>query len=426
MTLTIGIAPDSFKGTLSAVEAARAMALGARRVYPDAEILQMPMADGGESTAALLSRATGGTAVTLPTTDPLGRPIQATVYRLGDDTTGGGSTGDGSTGGGSTGDDTTGGGSTGDGSTGGGSTGDGSTGRGSTWAVDTAAASGLTLIAPDERDPGRTCSAGTGALIRAAADRGARTVILGLGGSATVDGGMGLCRALGVRWLDPAGNDLPPGGDALVRLATVDCGSVPPAIRDLHIRVAHDVHSPLTGPQGAAAIFAPQKGATPAGVRRLAASLERLAEVLEALAAPGLPQRPGTGAAGGIGASLVAMLGATLEPGARLVFEQAGWATHLNRCDLVLVAEGRLDAQTAAGKAPAYVAAEAARLTIPVLAVAGILGPGAHTVPHLQQVEAIHEKMPDTLPSPDEAATQLAAATERLVKRWRRDATTRD
>jgi glycerate 2-kinase len=370
MTLTIGIAPDSFKSTLSAEEAAGAMARGARRVYPDAEVLEMPMADGGEGTSALLAGATGGSAVTLPTTDPLGRPMEATVHRLGDDTT---------------------------------------------WAVDTAAASGLALLARHDRDPGRACSAGTGALIHAAAQRGARTVILGLGGSATVDGGVGLCRALGVRWLDPDGADLPPGGDGLVTLAKIDTRAVPAEIRRLGIRMAHDVNSPLTGPRGAAAIFAPQKGADPAGVRRLAAGLERLAEVL---AVDGLAQRPGTGAAGGISASLVALLHASLEPGAPLVFDQAGWADPLQRCDLVLVAEGRLDAQTAAGKAPAYVAARAARLSIPVLAVAGTLGPGAHTVPHIHQLESLYEKAPDPLPSPAQAATQLTTATERLVRRW--------
>ncbi len=371
MTFTIGIAPDSFKSTLSAAEAAEAMAMGARRVVPDAELLQMPMADGGEGTAALLSQAIGGTAVTLPTTDPLGRSMEATVYRLGGDTT---------------------------------------------WALDTAAASGLGLVAPHDRDPGHACSAGTGTLIRAAAQRGARTVILGLGGSATVDGGLGLCRTLGVRWLDDHGVDLPPGGDALARLAKIDTQGVPAAIRRLHIRVAYDVRSPLTGPRGAAAVFAPQKGADSAGVQRLAIGLKRLAEVL---AVDGLAQQPGTGAAGGLGASLVALLHATLEPGAHLVFEQAGWAAQLPRCDLVLVAEGRLDAQTAAGKAPAHVAAQAARLRIPTLAVAGTLGPDAHTVPHLQMLEALYDAVPDPLPSPTEAATGLTAATERLLLRYR-------
>lgn len=369
MTFTIGIAPDSFKGTLSAAQAADAMARGARRVHPEAEILRMPMADGGEGTAALLSEATGGSEMTLPTTDPYGRPMHATVHRLGDKTT---------------------------------------------WAVDTAAASGLTLLTPHERDPGRACSAGTGTLIRAIASQGARTIILGLGGSATVDGGTGLCRALGVRWLDDSGHELPPGGDALGRLTKVDDSAVPPTIRDLQIRVAHDVNNPLTGPQGAAAIFAPQKGADPAGVNRLSTGLQRLVDVL---AVDGLAQRPGTGAAGGMAAPLIALFNATLEPGASLVFEQAGWAAQLSRCDLVIVAEGRLDAQTTGGKAPAHVAAEAARLDILVLAVAGSLGPGADTVPHIQKIEAIHEAEPQKLPAPAEAARQLADATERLINR---------
>ncbi len=369
MTFTIGIAPDSFKGTLTAVEAADAMAEGALRVVPDANVMKMPMADGGEGTAELLAQATAGAPVTLPTTDPLGRPLQAAIHRLGDTTT---------------------------------------------WAVDTAAASGLTLLTAQERDPLKACSAGTGTLIRGAAERGARTVVLGLGGSATVDGGVGLCGALGVRWLDRSGRPLAPGGGALASLVSMDASSVPDEVRRLHLRVAHDVQNPLLGPTGAATVFAPQKGATPAGVRQLEAGLQRLAEVLDV---PGLAERPGTGAAGGIGATLTALFGATLEPGAPLVLEQAGWAAQLPRCDLVVVGEGCLDAQTAGGKAPGHVAAVAARHAIAVLGVAGILGPGAHTLEHLQDVEATHPEPPATLPAPAQAAQQLADATERLLRR---------
>ena len=376
MALTIGIAPDSFKGTLSAAEAAEAMARGAASACPDARILKLPMADGGEGTAELLALATGGRLITLPSQDPLGRPLNATVAQLGDH---------------------------------------------ATWAIDTAAASGLTLLAPHERTPLTTCSTGTGLLIRHAIERGARSIILGLGGSATVDGGKGLCQALGFRWLDEHGRTLDPGGGSLVTLARVDGARVAQAVSRTRIRVAYDVRSPLTGPQGAATIFGPQKGASGHQIVQLEQGLERLARVLaEHLPSPPeapLERLPGTGAAGGIGASLMALLGATLEPGGELVFELAGWSEHLAQCDLVVVAEGRLDAQTAAGKAPAIVASHARRQGIDVLAVAGHLGPGSEQLPGITDVEAVYADPPVTLPSSHQAGRDLADATHRLLLR---------
>ncbi|MFH2005101.1 MAG: glycerate kinase [bacterium] len=381
MTLTIGIAPDSFKGTLTAEQAVDAMARGVLRWQSDATVIRMPMADGGEGTASLLGRATGGAEAAVDCTDPLGRPITAAVWRLG--------AGD---------------------------------GDGDTWAVDTAAASGLTLLGARERRPLRTCSRGTGELIRCAVDRGARTVVLGLGGSATVDGGKGICQALGFRWLDSGGRELAPGGGSLTALARIDADGVGEAVRQARVRVAYDVRNPLCGPNGAAEVFGPQKGATPEQVHRLADGLERMADVLSGIGVGiGIDARglPGAGAAGGIGATLHALLGATLEPGAELVFQSAGYAAQLARCDLVLVGEGRLDGQTAAGKAPALVAAHANAASIPVLAVAGCFGAGADTLSGIADREAVSAVPPATLPSPTQAAAELAAATHRLLLRYR-------
>jgi glycerate kinase len=284
--------------------------------------------------------------------------------------------------------------------------------------VDVAAASGLTRLAPSERDPLRASSAGTGALIREAARCGARRVILGLGGSATVDGGKGALEALGFRFLDAAGAPVAGGGAGLTDVAAVDDHGVPAAVRALELLAAHDVESPLTGPRGAAAVFGPQKGAGPAAVARLEAGLARWAHVLLGPEATAVAACPGMGAAGGIGFGLHALLHARLQPGGELVWEAAGHDRALVGCDVVIVGEGRLDGQTATGKAPAVVARHARAKGIPVLAVAGCLGPGASGLPGLADVEACTPDPPDPLPGAAEAAQTLAAATERLLLRF--------
>ena len=377
--LRFALAPDSFKGTLSAPEAAAAMAEGVRRAMPEAICRELPMADGGEGTAALLAHATGGERLRLRTEDPRGRPLEAELARLGD---------------------------------------------GHTFALDTAAASGLTLLSPAERDPLTACSAGTGRLLHQALQLGARTVVLGLGGSATVDGGKGLCEALGFRFLDHHGRPLAPGGGALSDLQRIDDQHVPPLVWAIRgrIRIACDVWNPLLGPEGAAPVFAPQKGADAAAVQRLAQGLARLAEVLRALPGPcgGTPEiatLPGTGAAGGIGATLSVLLGATLESGGELVFETAGYAEVLADCDLVIVGEGRMDAQTAHGKAPAVVARHARARGRPVLGVTGQPGPGLEALDGIDAWEACRPAGA-SLPTPEQASTELAAATARLVHRW--------
>ena len=271
--------------------------------------------------------------------------------------------------------------------------------------------------------PSSRCSAGTGRLILAAWDRGAEELILGLGGSATVDGGVGLARALGFRFLDDGGQDLGPGGGSLVALRRIDACGVRPEVWRLgaRLRLAFDVRSPLLGPEGAARVFGPQKGANPEAVERLERGLERLAEVLGEHPGPcgGVPElatRGGTGAAGGIGATLRALLGATLESGAALVIRTAGIGRLLAGCDVAVVGEGRLDGQTLHGKAPAALAAEARARGIPVLGVTGIPGPDIERLDFLEDWEAARPA--GELPDPATAAQEVAAATARLVRRW--------
>ena len=329
----IAIAPDSFKGALSAAEAAAAMAAGFRRGWPAARCRLIPMADGGEGTVDAWAAATGATRVTARVRDPLGRPIRATYAR---------------------------------------------DARRRLAVIEMAAASGLPLLARHERDPRRTSTLGTGDLIRHALDGGARTLLLGIGGSATNDGGTGMATALGARFLDRRGRPLAPGGGALRQLHRVDLEGLDPRLATVRLQVACDVTNPLCGSTGAAAVYGPQKGATPAQVRQLDAGLERLARVMAAQRpeTAGLDRQPGAGAAGGLGFGLLAFCGARLGRGVELVAEAVGLERRLKGCLLVVTGEGRLDAQTVNGKTPVGVAAVARRLGIPVIAICGCLGDG--------------------------------------------------
>ncbi|GGL44779.1 glycerate kinase [Phycicoccus endophyticus] len=334
MTLSTGgpvvLALDSFKGALTAQEAARAAAAGWREVFPDADVREVPMADGGEGTARTMVAATGGHWVEVESQDPLGRPVTAGYGVLGPD----------------------------------------GSGR-LRVALDVATASGLDLLRADERDVWRASSAGTGLLLRHALDAGADEVVLGIGGSATSDGGAGLLGALGVDLLDAAGTPVGPGPAGLGALAVLDATPAHPRLAGTSIRVACDVTNPLTGPEGAAAVYGPQKGATAEDVPRLDAALERLARV-----AGGDPHTPGAGAAGGIGFALRCVLGAELVSGVELVADTVGLEKACTGARLVITGEGRLDAQTAAGKVPLGVARVAARQGVPTVALVGSLGPG--------------------------------------------------
>ena len=324
--MKIIIAPDSFKESLTARQAATAIARGLRRALPEAELLTLPVADGGEGTTDALVDATGGQSMPAPAIDPLGTPVTASWGLLGD---------------------------------------------GQTAVVEVAAASGLDLVPRAQRDPWRASSAGTGALVRAALDHGCRRLIIGLGGSATNDGGAGLLHALGARFLDNDGAALAPHPAALMQLARIDLSQLDPRLRTLPIDVACDVTNPLLGPEGATAVFGPQKGVTGKHQEKLEAFMQRLARCLCEATGQDHRATPGAGAAGGIGFALLSTMMVTLKSGIDIVLDTLDIDTHLPDTDLVITGEGRLDGQTAQGKAPAGLARRAARHGVPAIALAG-------------------------------------------------------
>lgn len=328
------VAPDKFKGSLTAREVADRVAAGIAAVSPGVDVVRVPVADGGDGTvdAAL---AAGYERIPVRATGPTGEPVD-TAYAV----------------------------------------------RDGVAVVELADVSGLRLLPPDRLAPRTATSYGTGEVVRAALDRGCRSVVLGIGGSASTDGGAGMVEALGVRLLDAAGNPLPRGGGALADLDRVDLSGLHPAVARTRIVVACDVDNPLLGPHGAAAVYGPQKGASPDDVTALDAALKHWADVVDAvLAGPGganpaqaIRDRAGAGAAGGVGYAAMAVLGAELEPGIGLVLDLVRFADHLPGASLVVTGEGSLDEQTLHGKAPAGVAAAAAKAGVPVVTVSGRLG----------------------------------------------------
>jgi glycerate kinase len=325
------IAPQAFKGSVDAVGVAAAIARGLRRVWPDVECDELPLADGGEGTVRALVRATGGSTRRSRVHDPLGREIDAEWGVLGD---------------------------------------------GRTAVVEMAAASGLPLLRREERDPRVTSTRGTGELLLEAATSGAGRVVIGIGGSATNDGGSGMARAIGFRLIDRDGHDLPEGGAALARLHRIE-GQVDPRLVRVRIEVASDVTNPLLGPQGASAVFGPQKGATPEMVAELDAALARYADVVERFVGRDVRNVPGAGAAGGLGAGLLAFADAKLRSGAGIVMAATHFDERAARADLIVTGEGRMDAQSAYGKLTGSVISTAQELGRPVAAVVGGIGGGA-------------------------------------------------
>ena len=363
------VAPQSFKGSADAVAVASAIARGVRRALPDASVEEMPLADGGEGTVRALVRATKGTLRTARVRDPLLREVRAEWGVLGD---------------------------------------------GTTAIVEMAAASGLPLLTALERDPRITSTRGTGELILAAAASGAHRIVIGIGGSATNDGGAGMARAIGYRFLDAEGNDLPEGGAALASLARIDGQTDPRLVRPA-IEVACDVRNPLLGPEGASAIYGPQKGATPEVVAELDRALARYADVIEGFVGRSIRDVPGSGAAGGLGAGLLAFLDARLVSGADLVLRAVDFTTHLKGAGLVITGEGRIDRQSGFGKLTGAVAAAARRAGIPVAGVAGSVGPG-HEALSLDAIAvasegvSIAQAMADPLPFIERAAERVVHA----------------
>jgi glycerate kinase len=324
--MRILVAPQEFKGTLTGRAAADAIARGLRRALPAAEIDLLPLADGGPGTVEALVGATGGRYVESDAHDPLGRPLRARWGVLGD---------------------------------------------GSTAAIEMAAASGLVLLREDERDPARATTFGTGELLRAALDAGYRRVIVGVGGSATNDGGAGAAQALGARLLDASGRELELGGAALALLDRIDPSSLDTRLRECEIVVATDVKNPLCGPDGASLVYGAQKGASDAVARALDAALTHYAEIVRRDLGIDVADVPGAGAAGGLAAGLIAFCGAIVRPGFDVVAEATGFAERLARADVVVTGEGRLDRQTSFGKTAARVAEASRAAGTPVLAIVG-------------------------------------------------------
>ena len=366
-------APDSFKESLTAMEAARAMAQGIENADHDAEVRCLPMADGGEGTARALVDATGGSMRAVPVHDPLGRPVEGHFGLLAD---------------------------------------------GTTAVVETAEASGLALLEAKERNPLIASSYGTGELMLAAVRSGAKRIIVGLGGSATNDAGAGLLQALGVRLLDKNGNDLAHGGAALANLTTIDISTMDPALKNVAITAACDVTNPLTGPTGASAVFGPQKGASKDDVATLDAALAHFAQVIDSQLGVAVNDVPGAGAAGGIGAALKGFLNAEFRPGIAIVIEQSGLVAAAQWADVVFTGEGSIDFQTKFGKTPAGVAETAKRHGKPVIAVAGHIGTGIDEL-HEVGIDAVFGIAPGAASLSEllaDAAANVTRTTEQIVR----------
>jgi glycerate kinase len=376
-SLRVVCAPDSFKESMSALEAAQAMAAGVRRVRPDAECELVPMADGGEGTVQALVDALGGELVSARCQDALGRERTAEYgIAVGE----------------------------------------------ALAIIEMAAASGLQQIAPAERDVLRATSHGVGEIIRDALDRGARRFVVGIGGSATNDAGAGMVAALGGRFLDDRGVELPPGGAALSRLARLDLTGLDPRLADCEFEVACDVDNPLLGSSGASAVFGPQKGADPEMVACLDAALERWADVVEPTVGRRVRDTPGSGAAGGLGAAFLAVTRAVMRPGVDVVIDTVSLAERVAGADWVFTGEGSIDPQTLHGKTPLGVAKAAHASGVPVvmfggrvaLDVAAVAGLGCVAlVPIVRGVTTLPEALaqgPKNMADAAEMATRLLLA----------------
>ncbi|TXK74158.1 glycerate kinase [Paenibacillus sp. N3.4] len=324
--MKVMIAIDSFKGSVSSKDGSKEIASGIKEVYPDADIVSFPIADGGEGTVEALISATGGQLYSVQVTGPLLEPVQASYGILG---------------------------------------------NGKTAVIEVAAACGLPLVPEECRNPMLTTTYGVGELILHAIGQGCHEFIIGLGGSATNDAGVGMLQALGYRFMDQEGHDVGQGGKALGKIERMDVNHVFPELRQCEFKIACDVNNPLYGPHGAAYVFAPQKGANPTMVEELDRGLAMFAGVVESELGVNVQDIPGAGTAGGLGAAFAAFLKAEMKPGVGLVLDRIGLKEKLEGVDFVITGEGRLDGQTSMGKAPLGVAALAQMQGIPVIALAG-------------------------------------------------------
>lgn len=324
--MKIVIAPQNFKGSLNAQEVAQAIARGIKRVVADAEIIMVPMADGGEGTVEALTYGSHGQIIATKVTGPLGGKVSAEWGILGD---------------------------------------------GATAVIEMAAASGITLVPVERLNPLVATTYGTGELIQAALDAGCRKLIIGIGGSATNDGGAGMAQALGVRLLDEKGEELPRGGAALAGLRRIDISGLDSRLAECEVITACDVNNPLCGEQGATRIYGPQKGATEDMCQQLDEALANYAGIIKKDLGIDVIDIPGAGAAGGLGAGLLTFLGTKMIPGIEIVSEVVRLTDYLKGASLVFTGEGKIDRQTLFGKTVAGVAARAKALCIPVIALAG-------------------------------------------------------
>ncbi|WP_436894109.1 glycerate 2-kinase [Siccibacter turicensis] len=359
--MKIVIAPDSYKESLSAAGVAQAIEKGFREIFPDAEYVCVPVADGGEGTVDAMVSATQGETFTAHVTGPLGDTVKASWGLSGD---------------------------------------------GNTAFIEMAEASGLSLVPACDRNPLLTTSRGTGELILHALEHGARNIIIGIGGSATNDGGVGMIQALGASLVDANGTEIGHGGGSLMSLNRIDVSRLDARLQSCAIRVACDVTNPLIGDQGASRIFGPQKGATEEMIVELDRNLEHFADVIQKTLRIDVKQVPGAGAAGGMGAALMAFLGAELRSGIEIVTEALHLEEHVHDCTLVVTGEGRIDSQSIHGKVPVGVAQVAKKYHKPVIGIAGSLTPDVGVV-HQHGIDAVFSVL-TTVTTLDEALTSAA------------------
>jgi len=374
----IVIAPDSFKGCLSAAQVSEAIQAGICAADRDITCEKVPLADGGEGTVDALVHATDGRFANAVVEGPLGDSVEAQFGILGDEETA---------------------------------------------VIEMAAASGLPLIPQEKRDPTRTTTYGTGQLITAALDAGCRRLVVGIGGSATTDGGAGMAQALGARMLDSQGRGITRvSGGRLDEVTAIDISELDQRLGECLMRVACDVDNPLLGPRGAAAVYGPQKGATPAQVEKLEAGLAQFAELLERNLGKSVAEVPGAGAAGGLGAGLLAFCGAQLEPGINIVLDVVKLAERAAGAELIITGEGKIDSQTAFGKAPTGALRVGQQLGIPVIAIGGSVASDASQLSNygfaalfscLQQPMSLSEAM-----CPQTARQMLKATAEQIMRLW--------
>ncbi|GGF95598.1 glycerate kinase [Paenibacillus albidus] len=349
---TFVLAPDSFKESMTAKEVCIAMEKGLRKIYPSANYIHVPMADGGEGTVQSLVDASGGHLHYKEVTGPLGQKVTAPYGILGD---------------------------------------------GITAAIEMASASGIHLVTPETKNPLAATTYGTGELIRECLDQGIKRIIIGIGGSATNDGGTGMAEALGAAFLDAEGQRLPRGGGSLDKLARIDLSQLDGRLQQVQLIVACDVTNPLCGPQGASVVFGPQKGATPEMVQQLDANLAHYAEVVKTQLQKDVRDVPGAGAAGGLGAGLLIFTQAVLQKGIEIIIEHTGLKQKLADADVVFTGEGGIDFQTKFGKTPYGVAQAAQAAGKKVIAIAGYIGEGIDTL-YTEGIDAVFGIVPGAAP----------------------------